>query len=179
MLNICAMRNTLQKIVLKVVRCAAALLILMFCAIGGSSLCAQDQKLPEQPTTAQPVEQESTSPTPAVENFSGTYADENFLNGRAVFRMSLQQSGDTVSVWFSASYNGGHGAAPTANGTGKVTDKGTVQFKFKDSSKNAGTGRIAPAGENIIVSFKTKHVSDSSCLEFYGQKMRLKRVGKK
>jgi hypothetical protein len=57
-----------------------------------------------------------------------------------------------------------------------VTGKGTVQFKFKDSSKNAGTGRIAP--EDIIVSFKTKHVSDSSCLEFYGQKMRLKRVGK-
>jgi hypothetical protein len=28
------------------------------------------------------------------------------------------------------------------------------------------------------VSLKTTRVSDSSCLEFYGQKMRLKRVGK-
>ena len=92
--------------------------------------------------------------------------------------MSLQQSGDTVSVWFSAGYNDGHGAAPEADGTGTVTNKGTVEFKFKDSSKNAGAGRITPAGEGIIVSLKTKHVSDSSCLEFYGQKMRLKRVGK-
>ena len=178
MLNICVRQNTLQKVVLELVRCAAAL-ILMFCAIASRSLCAQDQKLSEQPTTAPPVEQKSPSPTPAAENFSGEYADKNFLNGQAVFQMSLQQSGDTVSVWFSASYNDGHGAAPEADGTGKVTDKGTVQFKFKDSSKNAGTGRIARAGEGIIVSFKTKHVSDSSCLEFYGQKMRLKRVGKK
>ena len=179
MLNICVRQNTLQNVVLELVRCAAALLILMFCAIASSSLCAQDQKLSEQPTIAQPVEQKSPSPTPAAENFSGEYADQNFLNGQAVFQMSLQQSGDTVSVRFSASYNDGHGAAPQADGTGKVTDKGTVQFKFKDSSKNAGTGRIAPAGEGIIVSLKTKHVSDSSCLEFYGQKMRLKRVGEK
>ena len=93
--------------------------------------------------------------------------------------MSLEQSGDTVSVWFSAGYNDGHGATPEADGTGKVTNKGTVEFKFKDSSKNAGTGRIVPAGEGIIVSLKTTRVSDSSCLEFYGQKMRLKRVGKK
>jgi hypothetical protein len=113
----------------------------------------------------------------AGENFSGEYADQNFLNGQAVFQMSLEQSGDTVSVWFSAGYNDGHGAAPEAAGTGKVTDKGTVQFKFKDSSKNAGTGRIAPAGEGITVLLKTKHVSDSSCLEFYGQKIWLKRVG--
>jgi hypothetical protein len=114
----------------------------------------------------------------AGQNFAGEYADKNFLNGQAVFQMSLQQSGDTVWVWFSAGYNDGHGAAPEADGTGKVTDKGTVQFNFKDSSKNAGTGRIAPAGEGIIVSLKAKDVSDSSCLEFYGQKMRLKRVGK-
>jgi hypothetical protein len=114
----------------------------------------------------------------AGENFSGEYADKNFLNGQAVFQMSLQQSGDTVSVWFSAGYNDGHGAAPEADGTGKVTSKGTVEFKFKDSSKNAGTGRILPAGEGIMVSLKTKHISDSSCLEYDGQKMRLKRVGK-
>ncbi len=115
----------------------------------------------------------------AGENFPGEYADKNFLNGQAVFQMSLQQSGDTVWVWFSAGYNDGHGAAPEADGTGKVTNKGTVEFKFKDSSKNAGTGRIALADEGIMVSFKTKHVSDSSCLEFYGQKLRLKRVWKK
>jgi hypothetical protein len=53
--------------------------------------------------------------------------------------MSLEQSGNTLSVWFSAGYNDGHGAAPEAEGTGKVTNKGTVEFKFENSSKNAGT----------------------------------------
>jgi hypothetical protein len=115
----------------------------------------------------------------AGQNFAGEYADKNFLNGQAVFQMSLEQSGDTVSVWFSAGYNDGHGAAPEADGTGKVTDKGAVEFKFKDSSKNAGTGRIVPAGEGIMVSLKTTRVSDSSCIDFYGQTLRLKRGGKK
>ena len=55
MLNICVRQNTLQNVVLELVRCAAALLILMFCAIASNSLCAQDQKLSEPPTTAPPV----------------------------------------------------------------------------------------------------------------------------
>jgi hypothetical protein len=114
----------------------------------------------------------------AEENFSGEYADKNLLNGQAVFQMSLQQTGGTVSVWFSAGYNDGHGCGPEATSTGKINAKGTIEFTFRDSYKNAGTGRIARAGDGIIVSFKTKKVSDSSCLEFYGQKMRLRRVGK-
>ena len=71
MLNICVRQNILQNVVLELVRCAAALLILMFCAIASSSLCAQDQKLSEQPITAQPVEPQSPSRTPTAENFSG------------------------------------------------------------------------------------------------------------
>jgi hypothetical protein len=114
----------------------------------------------------------------AEENFSGEYADKNLLNGQGEFKMSLQQSGGIVSVWFSAGYNDGHGCGPEATGTGKINAKGTIEFTFRDSYKNAGTGRIAPAGDGIIVSFKTKKLSDSSCLEFYRQKMRLKRVGK-
>ena len=114
----------------------------------------------------------------AEENFSGDYADKTFLNGQGLFQMSLQQSGGTVSVWFSAGYNDGDGCGPEATSTGKINAKGTIEFTFRDSYKNTGTGRIAPAGDGIIVSFKMKKVSDSSCLEFYGQKMRLKRVGK-
>jgi len=112
-------------------------------------------------------------------SFAGEYADKKFLNGQAVFQMSLEQSGNTVSVWFSAGYNDGHGAAPEAEGTGKVTNKGTVEFKFEDSSKNAGTGTITRAGDDVVVSIKTTRVVDSRCLEFYQLNMRLKRVGKK
>jgi hypothetical protein len=112
-------------------------------------------------------------------NFTGEFADKKFLNGQAVFQMSLEQNGNTVTVWFSAGYSDGHGAAPEANGTGKVAGKGSVEFTFQDSYKNAGTGTIARAGEDVVVSIKTTRVADSTCLEFYKQNIRLRRVAKK
>src|SRR5438552_10659775 len=112
-------------------------------------------------------------------NFAGEYADRNFLNGQATFQMSLEQSGSAVSVWFSAGYNDGHSIQPIADGSGKMTGKGPVEFSFTDSSHNAGTGTITRAGEDIIVSIKTTRVADSRCLALYRQNMRLKRVGKK
>src|SRR5882762_5926218 len=112
-------------------------------------------------------------------NFAGEYADRNFLNGQATFQMSLEQSGNALSVWFSAGYNDGHGLQPVADGSGKITGKGTVEFTFKDSSNNAGTGTIARAGDDIIVSIKTTRVADSRCVELYRQNMRLNKVGKK
>ena len=112
-------------------------------------------------------------------NFAGEYADRSFLSGQATFQISLEQSGNTLSVWFSAGYNDGHGLQPVADGNGKITSKGTVEFTFTDSARNAGTGTITRAGEDIIVSLKTTHVADSRCLELYRQNIRLKRVGKK
>jgi len=114
-----------------------------------------------------------------AQNFAGEYADRNFLNGQATFQMSLEQSGSAVSVWFSAGYNDGHSIQPIADGSGKMTGKGSVEFSFTDSSHNAGTGTITRAGEDIIASIKTTRVADSRCLELYRQNMRLKRVGKK
>jgi len=112
-------------------------------------------------------------------NFAGEYVDRNFLNGQATFQMSLEQNGNALSVWFSAGYNDGHSIQPVADGSGKITGKGTVEFTFKDSSNNAGTGTIARAGDDIIVSLKTTRVADSRCVELYRQNMRLKKVGKK
>lgn len=112
-------------------------------------------------------------------NFTGEYADRNFLGGQATFQMSLEQSSNTVSIWFSAGYNDGHGIQPVADGPGKVTGKGEVEFSFKDSSRNAGTGTITRTGDDIVVSLKTTRVADARCLELYRQNMRLKKVGKK
>src|SRR5260370_35432191 len=81
-------------------------------------------------------------------NFAGEYADRNFLNGQATFQMSLEQSGNTVSICFSAGYNDGHSIQPVAYGNGKITGKATVEFTFNDSSNNAGTETIARAGED-------------------------------
>src|SRR5437899_12150558 len=88
----------------------------------------------------------ATQPT----NFTGEYADRSFLNGQATFQMSLEQSGSAVTVWFSAGYDDGHGLQPIADGNGKITSKGTVEFTFKDSDRNAGTGTIARAGDDIV-----------------------------
>ena len=97
-------------------------------------------------------------------NFAGEYADRNFLNGQATFQMSLEQSGNAVSVWFSAGYNDGHSIQPVADGSGKITGKGTVELTFTDSARNAGTGTITRAGDDIIVSLKTTRVADSRCV---------------
>src|SRR5437016_14584431 len=115
----------------------------------------------------------------AQAQFTGEYADRNFLGGQAAFQMSLEQTGNAVSVWFSAGYNDGHSIQPVADGTGRAGPKGTVEFTFKDSSHNAGTGKITRAGDDIVVSLTTTRVADSRCLDLYRQNMRLKRVSKK
>ena len=114
-----------------------------------------------------------------AQNFTGEYADRNFLGGQAAFQMSLEQGGNAVSVWFSAGYSDGHSIQPVADGHGKVSGKGTVEFTFSDSSHNAGSGTITRAGDDIIVSLKTTRVADQRCLELYKQNIRLKRVSKK
>ena len=101
-------------------------------------------------------------------NFTGEYADKKFLNGQAVFQLSLEQKGNTVSIFFAAGYNDGHGTAPEANCTGKVSAKGTVEFKFVDSDGNAGSGTIARAGKDVVVSIKATNVRDQRALAFIG-----------
>jgi len=111
-----------------------------------------------------------------AQNFAGEYADRKFLNGRAVFQMSLEQSDNALSVWFSAGYNDGHGCSADAQGTGKTAGKGAVEFTFRDSSNNSGTGTLTRAGEDFAVALKLTHVGDARCQEFYRQNIRLKRT---
>ena len=112
-------------------------------------------------------------------NWTGEYANKKFLKGKAVFQMSLEQKGNDVSVWFSAVQNDGQGPAPEADGIGKVSSKGIVQFRFEDNLKNAGTGTITRAGDELVVSVKTTRVGDPRCMAFYESEIRVKRAGKK
>lgn len=109
-------------------------------------------------------------------SWAGQYADKKFLDGRAVFQLSIEQSGSAMQVTFDAAYNDGHGAAPEAEGPAKVSGN-TLTFKFEDSFKNSGTGTITRAGNDIIVSINPTQVQEPRCLAFYGKNMRLKRVG--
>ena len=113
----------------------------------------------------------------AESGWVGEYSDRKFLDGRAVFQLSIEQSGGTMQVSFDAAWNDGHGAAPEAEGPAKVSGN-TLTFKFEDSFKNTGTGTITRAGNDIIVSLNPKHVVEPRALVFYKKNMRLKRVGK-
>jgi len=110
--------------------------------------------------------------------WAGEYRAEKFLNDRAVFQLSIEQSGGSMQVTFDGAYTDAHGAAPEGQGPAKVSGN-TLQFKFEDSFGNTGTGTITRASDGIIVSMKTTHVADARCLAFYGQNMHLKRAGKK
>jgi hypothetical protein len=113
----------------------------------------------------------------AADNFAGEFADKKFMNGQAVLQLSLEQTGNKVTIFFSGGRNDGQGAAPEINAIGTVSG-GKVQFKFQDEMNNAGTGTITKAGDDVLVSIKPTKVVDSRCTPFYGQNMRLKRVKK-
>jgi hypothetical protein len=110
-------------------------------------------------------------------NFTGEYADKKYMNGQAILQLSLEQTGNNVSIFYSGVRNDGQGAAPEINATGVVSG-GSVQFKFQDDLKNAGTGTITRAGDDMVVSIKATKVVDPRCLQFYKQGLRLKRVKK-
>src|SRR5438552_14063826 len=109
--------------------------------------------------------------------FDGEFVDKKFLNGQGVFEFSVHQSGNALQIASDGAYPDGHGATPDATGAGKVNGN-TAQFTWKDSFGNTGTGTISLAGDDIVVSMKTVHVANSSCLAFYRQNMKLKRIGK-
>jgi FlaG/FlaF family flagellin (archaellin) len=115
----------------------------------------------------------------APASFTGEWADKNYLKGKGVFQLSLEQKASDVSVFFSAGRSDGSGADPEANGKGKVTSKGTVEFTWEDSFKNSGKGTVTKSGNDVIVSIKPTKVADSRCVQFYGDGIRLKPAGKK
>jgi hypothetical protein len=109
--------------------------------------------------------------------WAGEYTDKNFLGGRAVFQLSIEQSENKMQVSFDAAWSDGHGAAPEAEGPASVSGN-TLTFKFEDTFQNSGTGTIT-RGNDILVSINPTHVVEPRCLAFYGKNMRLKRVPKK
>lgn len=112
------------------------------------------------------------------ENWAGQYAEKKFLGGRAVFQLTIEQSGSAMQVSFDAAWVDGHGAAPEAEGPAKISGN-TLTFKFEDTFQNSGTGTITRTGDDILVSINPAHVVEPRCLAFYGKNIRLKRVAKK
>ncbi len=74
------------------------------------------------------------------QSWAGEYVDKKFLDGKAVFEMSIEQSGNAIQVSFDAAYSNGHGAEPEGQGPAKIRGKDTLEFTFKDSFNDSGTG---------------------------------------
>ena len=104
--------------------------------------------------------------------------DKKFLGDRAVFQLTIEQSGSAMQVSFDAAWDDAHGAAPEAEGPAKVSGN-TSDLQFEDTFDNSGTGTIKRAGNDILVTINPTHVVEPRCLAFYGKNMRLKRVAKK
>ncbi|HEX4629938.1 MAG TPA: hypothetical protein VH188_03155 [Chthoniobacterales bacterium] len=110
--------------------------------------------------------------------WAGQYRDDKFLGDRAVFQLSIEQSGSAMQVSFDAAWDDAHGAAPEAQGPAKISGN-TLTFTFEDSFGNSGTGTVKRAGNDILITINPTHVADARCLPFYGKNMRLKRAAKK
>ena len=109
--------------------------------------------------------------------WAGQYRDEKYLGGRAVFQLTIEQSGNAMQVSFDAAWVDAHGAAPEAEGPAKVSGS-TLTFTFKDTFDNSGSGTVTKSGNDIVVSLNPTHVVEPRCLAFYGKNIRLKRVVK-
>lgn len=109
--------------------------------------------------------------------WAGQYRDDKFLGDRAVFQLSIEQSGSVIQVSFDAAWDDAHGAAPEAQGPAKISGN-TLTFKFEDSFGNSGTGTVKRSGNDILITINPTHVADARCLSFYGKNMRLRRVSK-
>jgi hypothetical protein len=107
--------------------------------------------------------------------WAGQYSDQKFLGNRAVFQLTIEQSGSKMQVSFDAAWVDAHGAAPEAEGPAKASGN-TLTFTFKDSFDNSGSGTITRAGNDIVVTINPTHVVEPRCLAFYGKNMRLKRA---
>ena len=110
--------------------------------------------------------------------WAGEYKNAKLMNGKAVLQLSIEQQGDTIRVAFDAVRHDGKGPAPEGEGPAKIADKQTLQFRFEDNFRNAGTGTIKRSGSDVVVSMQTTRVGNKDAAAFYGENMQLKRVGK-
>jgi hypothetical protein len=109
------------------------------------------------------------------QNFTGSYELAGHRTDRS-FTLQVSQDGKRAKVSFSAAMADGSGAAPDADGTGKI-EHGVLAFKFKDSFDNEGTCKLQlqPSTEVYQLDMVITKVVESSPLHFYGT-LQLKKV---
>jgi hypothetical protein len=99
-------------------------------------------------------------------NYTGHYEILAQKSTRA-FSLDVKQKDDDATISFSASMVDGSGAAPDAEGTGQVED-GILNFKFKDSFNNEGTGVLTFRQNGYHLSLTVTKAVDPAPFHFYG-----------
>jgi hypothetical protein len=107
------------------------------------------------------------APAPKL-NYNGSYELAGKRTDR-LFNLDVQLDGHRAKISFSASMADGSGAAPDADGTGKIED-GVLTFKFTDSFNNEGTGKLQrlPSSGLYQLDMVVTKVVDPAPLHFYG-----------
>lgn len=109
-------------------------------------------------------------------DWAGEYSDKKFLNGSAVFQLTIEQSGNKIQVSFDAANNNGSGCAPEAQGMATASGKDKLTFTFRDNQGNSGNGTISRAGDQLTVSLKATKVAKQDCAKFYREGIHLSRM---
>jgi hypothetical protein len=110
-------------------------------------------------------------------NYTGHY---ELADAKAdyVFSLNVTQTGTKADVSFSASMADGSGAAPDGDGKGDVDAHGTLQFKFKDSFANEGTGTLTSSADGYHLKMDPTTTVDPRAVRFYGDVLLKKTSGK-
>ncbi len=103
----------------------------------------------------------------AAADYTGHYELANTKADYA-FSLDVTQTGSEVHLTFSASMTDGSGAAPDGDGQGRINPAGTLEFTFKDSFDNAGSGTLVPGPEGYHLKLNPTTVADPRVLHLYG-----------
>jgi hypothetical protein len=103
-----------------------------------------------------------------AKNFNGHYELAAAKSDRT-FSLDIKQKAkdDRVTLSFSAAMADGTGSAPDATGQGDIDD-GVLNFKFKDSYNNEGTGTLEFKKDAYQLTLTVVKVADPSPFHFYG-----------
>jgi hypothetical protein len=100
-------------------------------------------------------------------SFTGHY-EPAVAGADLVFALDISQTGSQADVSFSASMTDGSGAAPEAEGKGRVDAAGVLKFTFKDSFDNEGTGTLVQRPDGYHLHLDVSKVVDPRPTRFYG-----------
>lgn len=99
-------------------------------------------------------------------DFTGHY--ELAKSGAKAFALDVTQKDDKAEISFSAAHEDGSGAAPDADGQGRINTHGELAFTFTDSFGNTGSAVLQRTKGGYRLTMKMDKVEEPRALVHYG-----------